>query len=101
MLRRAAVIDIGTNSIKIVIGKLTPEGNIRILTDSVLITRLGEKTSDTGVLSSKAQERTLNALDIFHKLAWDLETQQMRIVSTSAVRDAQNRDEFAEQVKSI
>lgn len=98
--QRAAVIDVGTNSIKITIGEKNSDGSIRTLAESASIARLGEGVDATHRLKLEAQERAIQAITEQLKLAFSLGVEKVRLLATSAVRDAGNRDEFINQIHS-
>ncbi len=88
-----AAIDIGTISTRLLIarveaGKLTP------LQQALIITRLGEGVSRTHNLSPAAVERTVAVLQEYRRLADAHGAERIVAVATSAVRDAENGDEF-------
>ena len=84
----AAAIDIGTNSIKLVVGENEARGAVRLLREDGIITRLGENLDSTGLISDAAFRRTLEALRSLVADARDLGAECIRAVATSAMRDA-------------
>lgn len=89
-----AAIDIGTNSVLLVVGERTP-GGVHILDDRSEITRLGEGVDHERRLRPQAMERTADAVASFARRAQELGARRIRAVATSAARDARNREEFA------
>jgi len=96
---RAGIIDVGTNSVKMVIGEMGEGGDHRILGDFMKCTRLGEGLNATGELRPEAQERTLAVMREFLELAKQHEVQKSRLVGTSALREASNQAEFLSRVR--
>jgi len=96
---RAAAIDVGTNSVKMVIGEMGKDGDLRILVDSMRFARLGEGLGATGQLGQEAQGRTLAAMEEFLEVAKQHQVEKIRLVGTSALREAQNRGEFLLRVR--
>lgn len=96
---KAGVIDVGTNTVKAVIGERDPQGNIYILKDSAKASRLGENVDAGGALQPQAQQRTISAIADFVKLAHSFGADDIRVVATSAMRDARNSQEFVDLVK--
>lgn len=90
---KAAAIDIGTNSIKAVIGEKTCKG-VRIIGESVLVTRLGEKVNQSGVINPKSAQRTLEGFERLVRECRELGASRIRAAATSVVRDAGNRRYF-------
>lgn len=97
---KAAAIDIGTNSIKLVVGERDAAGSVRVLREAVLITRLGQNLGSTGRIGEGAARRTLEGLRSLVADARDLGAERIRAVATSAMRDAANREEFIDAVEA-
>lgn len=89
-----AAIDIGTNSVKLLVGRTGKRKQIEPLAEEVVVTRIGERVAVTGELAEAAIERTLGVLQKFALRAADLGAKEVRCVGTSALRDAKNREEF-------
>jgi exopolyphosphatase/guanosine-5'-triphosphate,3'-diphosphate pyrophosphatase len=101
-MSRVAAIDCGTNSIRLLVADV--DVRRRQLTDLVRemrIVRLGEGVDATGRMSAAAIERTLNALRDYVHTMRRLGAGPVRMVATSASRDAANRDEFLAGVREI
>ena len=96
---RAAVIDVGANSVKMIIGKMGEDGDLHILADFMRFARLGEGVGATGKLSQKAEERTLAAIGELLELANRHRVDTLRLVGTSALREANNRAELLARVR--
>jgi exopolyphosphatase/guanosine-5'-triphosphate,3'-diphosphate pyrophosphatase len=102
MTRRVAAIDCGTNSIRLLIADVDPER--ATLTDvdrRMEIVRLGQGVDTTGRLAPGALDRTLKALSGYAALIADRGAESVRMVATSATRDAANADEFARRVTGV
>ncbi|MGW9402571.1 Ppx/GppA phosphatase family protein [Arthrobacter sp. NPDC055585] len=100
---RVAAVDCGTNSIRLLIADAHTENGVTRLTDVVRlmrIVRLGEGVDATGRLSDAALERTFEATDEYAALIREHGAQKVRFVATSATRDAENRKEFTEGIRS-
>jgi exopolyphosphatase/guanosine-5'-triphosphate,3'-diphosphate pyrophosphatase len=100
---RVAAIDCGTNSIRLLVadGSTGPDGRPR-LTDvhrEMRIVRLGKGVDATGVLAPDAIERTRVALAEYTALSREAGATRVRMVATSATRDAGNRAEFFSMVR--
>ena len=98
--RRAAVIDIGTSSVKIIVGELDESGAVRVLANLSKVTRLGEGVDLSHNLALAAQKRTVSAMGSLLRAIKESKPDSVRLVATSAVRDAVNRAEFAALVRS-
>ncbi|HEY2043921.1 MAG TPA: Ppx/GppA phosphatase family protein [Jatrophihabitans sp.] len=96
---RYAGIDCGTNSIRL----LVAEPGADSLTDvhrEMRVVRLGEGVDRTGRLAAAAIERTRLALVDYASTIAGLDVESIRMVATSASRDAANADEFFAMVQS-
>ncbi len=91
---RMAAIDIGTNSIRLIVAEPLRSGNYRILDEEKDSTRLGASLSKTGRLDPVAMEKTLAALRRLKQIAAGYQVTQIRTIATCAVREATNGDEF-------
>lgn len=101
-MKRVAAIDCGTNSIRLLVAELDPgTGAARDLSRRMEIVRLGQGVDRTGRLDPEALARTLDALRDYEKVIDDLGARSVRMVATSATRDAENRDEFTDGVHAI
>lgn len=85
-----AAVDCGTNSTRLII--VARDG--AVLDRQMRITRLGEGVDATHELSSAAIERTLVVLGAYREQMDELGVGPVRVIATSAARDAVNADEF-------
>ncbi len=95
-----AAIDCGTNSIRLLIAERV-DGRLRDLHREMRIVRLGEGVDATGRFSAEALARTEAALADYAVLLRDHDVLKLRMVATSATRDAANRDEFFTMTATI
>lgn len=86
---RVGAVDIGTNSMKLLIADRTPQGLSEIARE-VRVTRLGHGLDTTGVLAEAAIERTVDVLEEYGHLMNEAGVDERRAVATSASRDAAN-----------
>jgi len=98
-VRRLAAIDLGTNTVRLLVVEASG-AEWRGLHAEQRVTRLGEGQAGTGILQPAAMRRTAEAVAAFCRRAEDLGVHDVRIVGTSAVREAQNGAEFLAQVRS-
>jgi exopolyphosphatase/guanosine-5'-triphosphate,3'-diphosphate pyrophosphatase len=96
---RVAAIDCGTNSVRLLVAD-ADNGALQQVHREMRIVRLGEGVDRTGVLAPAALERTRVALADYAALIRELGAERVRLVATSATRDASNRDDFVELVTS-
>nr|WP_210269907.1 Ppx/GppA phosphatase family protein [Hyphomicrobium methylovorum] len=87
------VIDIGSNSVRLVIYEGAVRSPTPVFNEKVLC-GLGRSVATTGSLGIEAVERALSALARFSVIARILGVKNLRAIATAAVRDAQNGDEF-------
>jgi exopolyphosphatase / guanosine-5'-triphosphate,3'-diphosphate pyrophosphatase len=92
-MTRVAAIDCGTNSIRLLIADKV-DGRLRDLHREMRIVRLGQGVDATGRFAPEAMARTKAALVDYTELLRSFEVPDVRMVATSAARDAANRDEF-------
>jgi exopolyphosphatase / guanosine-5'-triphosphate,3'-diphosphate pyrophosphatase len=90
---RVAAIDCGTNSIRLLIADLD-DGVLHDVHREMRIVRLGEGVDATGRFAPDALARTHAALADYAELLCEHSVPAVRMVATSATRDAANRDEF-------
>ncbi len=93
-----AAIDVGTNSFHLIIANVDSRGLLNIILREKEVVRLGESGSDIKYLSEEAVERGVRVLKRFAEIARSKKA-TIRAVATSAVREAQNQDEFIRKVK--
>jgi exopolyphosphatase/guanosine-5'-triphosphate,3'-diphosphate pyrophosphatase len=97
---RVAVVDVGTNSTRLLIADVDPSGgSVRELVRRSQVTRLGDGVDRDGTLSLEASERTYRCLDGYATAIAEQRCEANLAVLTSAVRDAANGREFAERVR--
>src|SRR5690625_1754216 len=89
-----AGIDCGTNSIRLLIAEPDGEGRLRDVHREMRIVRLGEGVDATGRFTDGALQRTRVALADYVELLVAHDVSRVRMVATSATRDAANREVF-------
>ncbi len=94
-----AAVDIGSNSVRLKIARLTGHRLHEIHEDRE-VTRLGESVFRDGFLSPEAIAGTVKVLRRFHRAVQKAGTDTVRVVATSALRDARNSRAFLEWVRS-
>lgn len=94
-----AAVDIGSNSVRLEIARLTGR-RLQPLHEDREVTRLGESVFRTGFLSPDAMADTVKVLRRFHRAAQRSGADTVRVVATSALRDARNSRAFLEWVRS-
>lgn len=99
-MKRLAGIDCGTNSIRLLIAEPVG-GRLRDIHREMRIVRLGEGVDATGRFAPEAIERTRAALDDYAELLVAHGVSRVRMVATSATRDAANRDVFFDMTAQV
>jgi exopolyphosphatase/guanosine-5'-triphosphate,3'-diphosphate pyrophosphatase len=93
LTRRLAAVDLGTNTVRLLV--VEAEGREwRPLHQSQRVTRLGEGQAETGRLLEAPMQRTVDTVSEFIAAARGLGASEIRVVATSAVREAPNRAEL-------
>jgi exopolyphosphatase/guanosine-5'-triphosphate,3'-diphosphate pyrophosphatase len=98
-MTRVAVVDIGTNSTRLLVADVSPAGQVSELVRRSTVTRLGEGVDASGSLSAKAIERVCSTLEEYRGEIDSHDCVANLAVLTSAVRDATNGPEFAERIR--
>ncbi len=93
-MSKLAVIDIGTNSIHMLLAEILPDASFKILDRFKDITRLGNGVFATRRLSDEAMARALEVLKTLVTLARNKGFDRIVAVATSAVREAKNGGDF-------
>lgn len=94
-----AAIDIGSNSVRLKIASVQ-QHRLKTLHEDREVVRLGESVFQTGVISPDAMANTIRALKRFQRAVQLQVVDKVRVVATSAMRDARNAAAFTAWVKS-
>lgn len=95
-----AIIDIGSNSVRLVVysgDKRIPS----VIFNEKVMAGLGRDMGETGALGEEAQARALRALDRFRLLTRQMGIARTRTVATAAVREASNGPAFLDEVRAL
>jgi exopolyphosphatase/guanosine-5'-triphosphate,3'-diphosphate pyrophosphatase len=96
---RVAAVDVGSNSIHMVVAEVEADGRFHVLDRAKDMVRLGGRTHNQGLLSPEAIENGVRTLATFRTLADRLEVTRVQAVATSAVREAANGGDFIRRVR--
>lgn len=98
-LGRLAAIDVGTNTVRLVVADVRADRTFRIVDDEKVATRLGRGLADRGELTAEAIEETVEAIAKLASIADGYGVSHTRPVATCAVREATNGHEFVARVR--
>ena len=94
-----AVIDIGTNTTRLLVAERDGAGDVVELERRTVITRLGQGVDSTGRLADEAMDRVAEAIASYREIIDRVGAQRIVAVATSAMRDAENGPEFRDYLK--
>src|SRR5579863_3458935 len=94
-----AAVDIGSNSVRLKIARLQ-SARLHPLHEDREVTRLGDGVFSSGFLTPESMAETVKVLRRFHRATQQIVTDSVRVVATSALRDARNSRAFLEWVRS-
>ncbi len=95
---RLTTIDIGTNTILMLIADVSPDGTISIIRDAQVIARLGRGVDANRRITPETTTRVLAYLREYKEISESLHSQKIIAGGTSALRDASNRQDFVDTV---
>lgn len=98
-MTRVAAVDVGTNSVRLLVADPGSGDALESVERHMTITRLGAGVDATGHLDDAALRRTLDCIDGYARRWESLGAQRVRITATSAIRDAADRERFFDGVR--
>jgi len=96
---RVAVVDLGTNSTRLLVADVQPDGAVTELERRSTVTRLGQGVDASGALAPEAMQRVFDTLEDYRAAIDEHAASETMAVLTSAVRDAANGAEFTARVR--
>jgi exopolyphosphatase/guanosine-5'-triphosphate,3'-diphosphate pyrophosphatase len=96
---RIAAIDVGSNSVRLVVAEVLPSGGYRVLDEERENTRLSAAMTKTGRLDPAAADATIGVLRNFISIAAGYSAHEPRAIGTSALRDAEDGPAFCDRVR--
>ncbi|MDR2201157.1 MAG: Ppx/GppA family phosphatase [Clostridiales bacterium] len=99
-MERIAVIDLGSNSARLVIANILPEGHFVVFDELKEQVRLGQDMERDGFLKPSRVAQAVRTLRMFRKLCDSYGVDKVYAVATNAVRRAKNQKSFLEEVSS-
>lgn len=97
--RRIAALDIGSNSIRLIIAEVLPDRSYRVIDDEKIIARLGHGLAEFGRLDDERMAAAVEGIVRLKSIADGFAVERMRAVATSAVREAANGGELVDCVR--
>jgi len=91
-------VDIGTNAARLLVVRINPNFSYTIISQEKEVVRLGEAEFKTNTLQVEAMERTIFVCGKFANLAKTYGAKEIIAVGTSAIREAQNREDFLQKL---
>lgn len=98
--RRAAIIDIGSNSIRLVVFAGPARAPTPVFNEKLMV-GLGSGLASSGAIDAKPYRRALAGLARFRLLVEEMQVSELRCVATAAVREASNGDAFLADARDI
>lgn len=99
-LYRTAIIDIGSNSVRLVVYS-GPRRNPALIFNEKVMAGLGRSLAQTGSIDDAAMNRAIQALERFRVLAREMDVDETVCVATAAVRDASNGADFTGRARAL
>src|SRR5271166_3609204 len=91
---RVATVDIGTNTVLLLVAERGEDGTLRAVVERATITRLGQGVDRSRRLAPDAIARTMACLDEYGRIVRELGAAKVAVVGTSAMRDAEGSGEL-------
>jgi len=98
--RTIATIDLGTNSMLLLVIRRNDQGDVHVLHEGSEVVRLGENLKKTGVISPAALDRTITAIRNYQSQIAPFNVEKVFLTATSAMREAQNQQEIVDAITS-
>lgn len=99
-MMRVAAIDLGTNTILMLIAEVNISGEVNPIADFHAIARLGEGLNQTKEISSIALERAIDILKEYNKHITEYQVEKVLCVGTSAIREAKNSNLVIQRIEN-
>lgn len=97
--RVIGIIDLGSNSLRLMLVRILPDGSHTVLNQVKNMVRLGEGAFETGHLREESMARTINVLRGMAEMCGVYGASEVIAIATAAVRDAANGPDFMRRVK--
>ncbi|WKZ37681.1 MAG: Ppx/GppA phosphatase family protein [Anaerolineales bacterium] len=97
-MQTIAAIDVGSNAMRLVVGRLGYHDKLETLENLRLPVRLGQDAFSQGSIGEQTAQQMLDAFIRFRKVADDFGVERIRAVATSAMREAENNDLLCDRI---
>jgi len=97
-MQTIAAIDVGSNAMRMVVGRIVYDGKVETVENLRLPVRLGQDAFTTGIVSEETAQQTVDAFARFRKIADDHKVEKIRAVATSAMREMTNGDLLIDRI---
>lgn len=94
-----AALDVGSNSVKLLVADIQPDGTYKVLLDTSEVTALAKHLTPGGMLAPDNAVRTLEILTMFAGKAREVGAAEVVAAGTSALRDAGDAAQFIQRVR--
>lgn len=98
MEQKLAIIDLGSNSIRMIVMQIFPDGSYKMVDHLKEMVRLSEGMGEENTLKSNAMERTIRTLELYKRVLDIHKVDTIYALATAAVRNAKNKDVFLNKV---
>ncbi len=95
---RIAAVDVGTNSMRLIVAEPQARGGYRVIDDEKVVTRLGTGLAETGAIDEGVMENAIEALGRLKAIADGYNVSCLRVIATCAVREAANGPAMVQRV---
>jgi exopolyphosphatase/guanosine-5'-triphosphate,3'-diphosphate pyrophosphatase len=100
-VQRLGIVDLGSGTARLVVYVYEPGKQFRLVDEIRETVRLGEGLATQGRLTRNGMQRALSALKLYADFAQATELDELRVIATSASRDAENGAEFMREVSKL
>ncbi|MFW5994972.1 MAG: HD domain-containing protein [Spirochaetia bacterium] len=99
--RLVAVVDVGSTAVRMIIAEVSGDGQWRRLDRAARPVGLGRDVFTAGSISRESMLHSVRVLSSFNELleGWQVEPENIRVIATSAIREAKNRDIFLDRIR--
>jgi len=97
-MQTIAAIDVGSNAMRMMVGRVVYDGKIEVVENLRLPVRLGQDAFTTGFVSEETAQQAVDAFIRFRKVVDDYDVEKLRSVATSAMREMANSDLLIDRI---